>query len=179
MLSTEHNLTTAQPMTASSISQQELACGTDTLPQSPSAPSLSSLQINASMQPEARNLSNAHNQREAKRLKYLYDPNSKEDRPNTTVAYIGKSDANFLPITSQSLPATINPTMRLPVYYQKKKTTDWHARNIFNPDIDRYSPTGLPLTDLYVYAVEANTENRRSVCQVKTQKEYASVEHNN
>ena len=105
MLSTEHNLTTAQPMTASSISQQELACGTDTLPQSPSAPSLSSLEINASMQPtRGKKPSSAHNQREAKRLKYLYNPNSKEVRPNTTVAYIGEIDANFLPITSQSLP---------------------------------------------------------------------------
>ena len=160
MLSTEHNLTTAQPMIASSISQQELACGTDTLPLSPSVLSLSSLEINASMQPtRGKKPSSPHNQREAKRLKYLYNPNSKEVRPNTTVTYIGESDANFLPITSQSLPATIDPTMRLPVYYQQK-TTDWHARNIFNLDIDRHSPTGLQRTDLYVYAVEANTETK-------------------
>ena len=50
MLSTEYNLTTAQPMTASSISQQEVACGTDTLPLSPSVLFLSSLQINAGKQ---------------------------------------------------------------------------------------------------------------------------------
>ena len=179
MLSTEHNVTTAQPMIASSISQQELDCGTDILPLSPILLSLSLLEINASMQPtRGKKPSSAHNQRETKRLKYLYNPNSKEVRPNTTVAYFGESDANFLPITSQSLPASIDPTMRLPVYYQQK-TTDWHARNIFNLDIDRHSPYRSPTYGSVCVCSGGKYRNKRSVCQVKPQKEYASVEHTN
>ena len=72
---------------------------------------------------------------------------------------MGETDLTLLSIPSHTTPAKIDPTIKMPVYYQKKNT-DWESRDIFNPDPCRKSPTGLPRMDLFVYAVEANTETR-------------------
>ena len=95
-------------------------------------------------------------QRDAKRLEYLYNPSSSQVNPNITVAYIGETDSTILPIFSTL--ATIDHTIKMPVYYLKK-TTDWQTRKIFNLELNRNSPTGLRM-DLYVYAVVANAETR-------------------
>ena len=166
----EHTLNTdtTLPILVHSLSELEPPYSSSTVP------SLSPLQIQATADADqtfftqtissakhtrGKRSSSPHIQREAKRLEYHYNPNSTKVNHNITVAYIGETDPSLISILSHTIPATIDPTVRMPVYYQKK-TTDWQTRDIFNPDPDRNSPTGLPRTDLFVYAVEANTETR-------------------
>ena len=167
---TQHSLNTGTtlPILTHSLSELEPSYS------SPTVPSLSPLQIHAvadadqtfptpilssTKHTRGKRSSSPHIQREAKRLEYHYNPSSIQVNPNITVAYMGETDPTLLSIPSHTTPATIDPTVKMPVYYQKKNT-DWESRDIFNPDPNRKSPTGLPRMDLFVYAVEANTETR-------------------
>ena len=113
-------------------------------------------------------------QRDAKRLEYLYNPSSSQVNPNITVAYIGETDSTILPISSLTTPATIDPTIRMPVYYLKK-TTDWQTRKIFNLELNRISSTGLLRMDLYVYAVEANAETQEQCGKDKNKRNMTAM----
>ena len=54
-------------------------------------------------------------------------------------------------------------TRKLPDFFAPSK--DWEKRFIFKPDLSRSSSSGMPRIDLYVYAIEANTETNTQIAK--------------
>ena len=93
-----------------------------------------------------------------KHLEYRYNPNSKH-LDLKSLLYKAEILIQHSCIPSHAVPATINPTIEMSVYYQKKMTL-WESHNFFILYPNKISPREIPLVDMFVYAVQANTEIR-------------------
>ena len=103
-----------------------------------------------------------------KRTDFRYNPESQQVKPLTTVTYI----AEQMQLQTSPQPSPQIFTMRTPIpkdkipEYYPDNYKIWENRPIFKPDTNLKSPTGLPRVDLYVYAIDANTETK-SQCEKK------------
>ena len=103
-----------------------------------------------------------------KRKDFHYNPKSQPVKPVTTFTYI--AEQMQLQISPQPGPQiftmqTHNPDDKMPDYFPKNYKI-WENRPLFKLDTNLKSPTGLSRVDLYVYAIDANTETK-SQCEKK------------
>ena len=106
--------------------------------------------------------------REAKRAEFHYNPESLQVKPLTTLTYIAEriEDQTNSQQSPHEFTPTFNPNTDMPNYYPLNYK-NWENRTIFPLEPNLKSPTGLTRTDLYVYAIEANTETRTQCSKQK------------
>ena len=95
-----------------------------------------------------RNLPNSN----PKRLRVYCNPLSKPLKEFTPVTCIGEIE-----FTGSNINEIFETARELPEFFAPSK--DWDKRVIFKPELSKSSSSGIPRIDLYVYAIEASTEN--------------------